>query len=80
MSDHDIPYPTPSDRKDLENLVQKNWDSYIVTPYKEWDSEKLSSYLKTKGIEAKGTAEANKDALVSQVAANWYETEDKARC
>lgn len=79
LSDNDIPYPTPADRKDLENLVQKNWDNYAVSPYKNWDTEKLTAYLKSKGIEAKDATEANRDSIVSQVQAQWYETEDKAQ-
>ncbi|KAI1375732.1 hypothetical protein F4677DRAFT_115088 [Hypoxylon crocopeplum] len=79
LSDHDIPYPTPADRKDLENLIQKNWDSYAVSPYKNWDSDKLTAYLQSKGVETKESAKSNKDALVSQVANTWYETEDKAQ-
>ncbi|KAI0850631.1 hypothetical protein F5Y00DRAFT_232823 [Daldinia vernicosa] len=79
LSDNDIPYPTPADRKDLENLIQKNWDSYAVAPYKNWDTDKLTAYLKSKGIETKESAKSNKDSLVSQVANAWYETEDKAQ-
>ncbi|KAI1275177.1 hypothetical protein F5Y07DRAFT_409379 [Xylaria sp. FL0933] len=79
LSDHDIPYPTPADRKDLENLIQKNWDSYAVSPYKSWDTDKLTSYLKSKGVETKDAAASNKDSLISQVQAQWYETEDKAQ-
>ena len=79
LSDHDIPYPTPADRKDLENLVQKNWEDYAVSPYKSWDSEKLQAYLKAKGIETKDAAQDTKDSLVSQVQTSWYETEDKAQ-
>ncbi|KAI5919529.1 hypothetical protein F4810DRAFT_687217 [Camillea tinctor] len=79
LSDHDIPYPTPADRKDLENLVQNNWDSYIVSPYKSWDTDKLTEYLKSKGVETKDAAASNKDALVSQVASTWYETEEKSQ-
>jgi len=30
--DPDIPYPTPADRKDLENLVKSNWDSKVQKP------------------------------------------------
>ncbi|KAI0409104.1 hypothetical protein F4802DRAFT_593950 [Xylaria palmicola] len=78
LSDNDIPYPTPADRKDLEKLVQTNWDSYAVAPYKTWDSEKLTAYLKSKGVETKDSAESNKDSLISQVQSKWYETEDKA--
>ncbi|KAI1197548.1 hypothetical protein F5X97DRAFT_177325 [Nemania serpens] len=79
LSDNDIPYPSPADRKDLENLVQKNWDDYAVAPYRRWDTEKLTAYLKSKGADTKGAAEANKDSLVSQVQSQWYETEDKAQ-
>ncbi|KAI2610527.1 hypothetical protein GGR54DRAFT_370075 [Hypoxylon sp. NC1633] len=79
LSDNDIPYPTPADRKDLENLIQKNWDSYAVAPYKNWDSDKLTAYLKSKGVETKESAKSNKDSLVSQVSNSWYETEDKAQ-
>ncbi|KAI0109527.1 hypothetical protein GGR51DRAFT_569825 [Nemania sp. FL0031] len=79
LSDNNIPYPTPADRKDLENLVQKNWDTYAVAPYKNWDTDKLTAYLKSKGAETKGTAEANKESLISQVQSQWYETEDKAQ-
>ncbi|KAK7750326.1 hypothetical protein SLS62_007734 [Diatrype stigma] len=79
LSDHDIPYPTPADRKDLENLIQKNWDTYAVSPYKNWDTDKLQAYLQAKGIETKEAAEANKDSLVAQVQSSWYETEDKSQ-
>ncbi|TGJ81518.1 hypothetical protein E0Z10_g7245 [Xylaria hypoxylon] len=79
LSDNNIPYPTPADRKDLESLIRKNWDTYAIAPYKNWDTENLATYLKSKGIETKGAAEANKDSLVSQVQSQWYETEDKAQ-
>ncbi|KAL1958284.1 hypothetical protein VTO42DRAFT_4792 [Malbranchea cinnamomea] len=29
LSDHDIPYPKPATRKDLENLVKENWHTYV---------------------------------------------------
>lgn len=79
LSDNNIPYPTPSDRKDLENLVQKNWNSYAVAPYQNWDNEELAAYLKLKGLEAKDGAVKNKDSLVTQVQSAWYETEDKTQ-
>jgi len=78
LSDNDIPYPTPADRKDLEALIEKNWEQHAVAPYKNWDTDKLQAYLKTKGIETKDTAESSKDSLLSKVQASWYETEDKA--
>lgn len=78
LSDHNIPYPTPADRKDLENLVKDNWQSKIAQPYNDWDSTQLTSYLKQKGVETKDTASANTDGLIAQVKNYWYETEDKA--
>jgi len=79
LSDHNVPYPTPSDRKQLEKLVQDNWDSYVISPYKSWDTDKLNDYLKQKGIETKQSAQANKDSLVKQVENVWYTTEDKTQ-
>lgn len=79
LSDHNVPYPTPADRKELEKLVQKNWNSYVVTPYKDWDADKLNEYLKLKGVETKDAAAASKDSLISQVQGVWYESEDKAQ-
>ncbi|KAF5867289.1 hypothetical protein ETB97_000058 [Aspergillus alliaceus] len=32
LSDHDIPYPSPADRKDLENAVKVNWDTKVQKP------------------------------------------------
>lgn len=79
LSDHDVPYPTPSDRKDLEKLIQSNWDAYAVNPYKSWDNDKLLAHLQQKGVDVQDAAKSNKDSLVAQVAASWYETEDKAQ-
>jgi len=78
LSDHDIPYPTPADRKDLENSVKENWQSKVATPYNDWNVDQLNAYLKQKGVETKDAANANKDTLVSQVKGAWYETEDKS--
>jgi hypothetical protein len=78
LSDNNVPYPTPADRKDLENLVKDNWQSKVASPYNDWDTTQLSSYLKQKGVETKDTAAENKDSLISQVKNTWYETEDKA--
>jgi len=79
LSDNNVAYPTPADRKDLESLIEKNWNSYVVAPYKSWDSAQLSEYLQSKGKETKADAEASKDSLLEQVQANWYETEDSAQ-
>ncbi|KKK19935.1 hypothetical protein ARAM_005474 [Aspergillus rambellii] len=32
LSDHDIPYPSPADRRDLENLVKSNWELRVQKP------------------------------------------------
>ncbi|PTB50756.1 hypothetical protein M431DRAFT_498879 [Trichoderma harzianum CBS 226.95] len=78
LSDQNIPYPSAADRKDLEDLVSKNWNSYVVEPYNSWDVSQLSAYLQSKGSDVAKDAQKNKDSLVSQVKANWYETEDSA--
>ncbi|KAL2019313.1 hypothetical protein VTK56DRAFT_9780 [Thermocarpiscus australiensis] len=79
LSDHDIPYPTPADRKELEKLVQKSWDTHVVEPYREWDTGSLTGYLKRKGMDIKDSAVDNRDYLIDQVKSMWYETEDKAQ-
>ncbi|PGG98828.1 hypothetical protein AJ80_09465 [Polytolypa hystricis UAMH7299] len=46
LSDHDIPYPSPADRKDLEDLVKPNWESAVkvpVTQSAEYATDKLHS-------------------------------------
>jgi len=78
LSDNNVPYPTPADRKDLENLVKDNWQSKVASPYNDWDTKQLQSYLSWKGAETKDSAAASKDSLISQVRNAWYETEDKA--
>ncbi|RCI14207.1 hypothetical protein L249_5948 [Ophiocordyceps polyrhachis-furcata BCC 54312] len=79
LSDHDIPFPTPADRADLEGLVDKNWNDYVVEPYKSWDTAQLSNFVKDKGTEASVQAADTKDDLLAQVKSNWEETEDNAR-
>ncbi|PLB52973.1 hypothetical protein P170DRAFT_119663 [Aspergillus steynii IBT 23096] len=32
LSDHDIPYPSPADRRDLESLVKTNWETKVQKP------------------------------------------------
>ncbi|KAF6830271.1 stress response protein [Colletotrichum plurivorum] len=79
LSDHDIPYPTPADRKDLEKLIENNWNNYVVSPYNSWDADSLQNYLKAKGIETQDAAKSSKDSLVSQVQGTWYETGEQAQ-
>lgn len=78
LSDHDIPYPAASDRKDLQDLVSKNWENNVVKPYNSWDTQQLQSYLSSKGHEVKKGTEKNKDSLISQVQGLWHETADQA--
>jgi hypothetical protein len=78
LSDHDIPYPTPSDRKDLEKLIKDNWNDKVVTPYNSWDSAQLQKYITQKGEDVKKGTEQNKDILVKQIQDSWTETSDKA--
>ena len=78
MSDNNVPYPTPADRKDLENLVKENWQSKVAQPYSDWDTTQLSSYLQQKGVQTKDATADNKDSLITSVKNSWYESEDEA--
>jgi len=76
LSDHNVPYPTPADRKDLENLVKSNWNDKVVTPYNSWDTKQLQNYLSSKGYQAEKGAKQNKNTLVSSVKGYWSDTEE----
>jgi hypothetical protein len=78
LSDHNVPYPKASDRKELENTVKKNWNDYVVHPYNNWDTQALTNYLNSKGYETKKGSKQTKDSLVTQVKQYWVETEDSA--
>ena len=78
LSDHNVPYPTPADRKDLENLVKSNWQSKVSSPYADWEPSQLQSYIKAKGHDVKKGTESNKNSLVSQVKSYWHESADTA--
>lgn len=78
LSDHGIPYPKPSDRKDMENLVKNNWNDKVVTPYNSWDAQSLQNYLKAHGQQAKKGTEKNTKSLAEQVKVYWTETEESA--
>lgn len=51
--------------------MKNNWESKVASPYKEWDTAQLSSYLKQKGVETKDSAAENKDGLIAQVKSYW---------
>jgi len=78
LSDHNVPYPTPADRKDLSDLVSKNWENNVAKPYNSWDASKLSNYLTSTGQEIKKGTEKNTESLLSQVQNAWHETADQA--
>lgn len=78
LSDHNVPYPTPADRKDLENLVKDNWNAYVIQPYNSWDTNQLQKWLSTQSQDSKKVVEKNKDSLVKQVQDSWTETTDSA--
>lgn len=48
LSDHDIPYPTPADRKDLENLVKENWQTKVVDPFVATNDKTADAYSSVK--------------------------------
>ncbi|KAL1303356.1 hypothetical protein AAFC00_006753 [Neodothiora populina] len=78
LSDHDVPYPAPADRKDLVDLVKTHWDDKVVQPYNSWDTKQMQSYLASQGQKVKEGTEKNKDSLLSQVKGYWYETAEQA--
>lgn len=78
LSDHDIPYATPADRKDLEEIVKKNWETKVSAPYTDWDVDRLQRYLKDRGYEAAEGADESKNGLIATVKSYWHETEDQA--
>lgn len=78
LSDHNIPYPTPADRKDLEDLVKNNWEDNVVKPYNSWDTQRLQNYIQAQGKEVKKGTEKNKDSLLAQVQGYWHETGEQA--
>ena len=78
LSDHGIPHPSPSDRKNLQNTVKANWNDKIVQPYYTWDAQSLSNYLTLKGQQVKKGTEKDVKSLAEQVKVYWTETEDSA--
>ena len=78
LSDHSIPHPSPSDRKNLHKTVADNWNDKIVNPYTSWDAKSLSNYLTARGQQAKKGTENDAKSLAEQVKSYWYETEDSA--
>ncbi|TKX25656.1 hypothetical protein C1H76_2306 [Elsinoe australis] len=78
LSDHNIPHPTPADRKDLIDTVNKNWEENVARPYNSWDTNQLQKYLSSQGQQVQKGAEKNKDSLVNQVKNSWSETADQA--
>jgi len=77
LSDNNIPYPTPADRKDLESLIKENWNDKVVTPYNSWDTNQLQKYITSKGQQVQKGTEKNKKSLIEQVTASWTDTEEK---
>ena len=78
LSDHNIPYPTPADRKDLQNTVKANWNEKVGRPYNDWSAPQLQNFLKQKGADAKKASTNNKDSLAKQAQGYWTESVDSA--
>ncbi|WPG99767.1 stress response protein ish1 [Acrodontium crateriforme] len=78
LSDHDIPYPTPYDRKNLEDLVKDNWEDNIASPYRKWDVNQLTNYITSSGKQVKKGTEKNVDSLIEQAQGYWHQTSKQA--
>ncbi|ODA83906.1 hypothetical protein RJ55_02423 [Drechmeria coniospora] len=75
LSDHGVPFPTPADRKDLVDFVEKSWNDVVVEPYRSWDAAQLASFLGAKTKDAGTDAEGTAESLMGNVKARWDETE-----
>jgi hypothetical protein len=62
----------------LEDLIKRNWDEHVVTPYKKWEAPQLQHYIRAKGREVEKGTEKDKDSLVDQVKSYWTETAESA--
>lgn len=78
LSDNNIPYPKAADRKDMEDLVAKNWNDYVVEPYNKWSPEQLYAYLSAKGKAAASDADDTAESLIAKVKESWFGTADSA--
>ncbi|KAJ3493083.1 hypothetical protein NLG97_g4962 [Lecanicillium saksenae] len=76
LTDHGIPHPKAADRKDIEDLVEKNWKDYVVEPYRRWTPSELSDFLVSRGKEAKASADETAESLFERVKASWDGTEE----
>ena len=77
LDDHDIPYPSPADRKDLADLVEKNWDKVSAVVFETWEDDRLRSWLVARGVEF--DVDDKKESIVEQVRGHWYNANDDAR-
>jgi vacuolar-type H+-ATPase subunit H len=48
LSDHDIPYPSPADRKNLEDAVKSNWDVRVQKPLGQYTDQAADRWESTK--------------------------------
>ncbi|KAL2868287.1 double-strand break repair enhancer MSC1 [Aspergillus lucknowensis] len=48
LSDHGIPYPSPADRKNLENAVKSNWGIRVQKPFGQISDQALERWENTK--------------------------------
>lgn len=76
LSDNGIPYPKAATRKDLQDLLDANWNDYVVEPYKKWSPEQLSEFLKSQGQDVKDASESSLEQLINLAKINWYDTSD----
>lgn len=78
LSDNNIPHPKAADRKEMEDLVAKNWNDYVIEPYKKWSPDQLYAYLSAKGKEVASDADESADSLMAKVKESWFGTADNA--
>ena len=86
LSDHDIPYPAASDRKDLVDLVGKNWEQTEAASenayanvkgwiFDTWSESALKSFLDRHGIP--NPQPRTRDSLLATARENYQTVADK---
>jgi len=71
LQDRNIPFPSAASRRDLENLVQRNWDDFTSANFFQgWSDNRLADFVRAKtGNQPENTFD--RDNLVRQIEGLW---------
>ncbi|CAI4211987.1 unnamed protein product [Parascedosporium putredinis] len=85
LSDHNIPYPAASDRKDLQNIVEKNWDNHVSKGQEierdvKANKDTLLNRVKSTWYETEDNAQNAWSNVKDWIFDSWSESQLKAFC